>query len=70
MERMGCLSSVSYSVLINGRSRGKFRGFKGLRQRDPLSPLLFTVVADGLSGLMKRATEVGFVKGCKWVKPM
>ena len=27
----GCLSSVSYSVIINGRPRGKFKGFKGIR---------------------------------------
>ena len=59
------MSSVSYSILINGRSRGKFKGFKRLRQRDPLSPFLFTVVADELSRLMERATEVGFVKGCR-----
>ena len=61
----GCLSSVPYSVLINGRPRGKFKGFKGLRQGDPLSPFLFTVVADGLSRVMERAMEVGFVKGCR-----
>ena len=61
----GCLSSVSYSVIINGRPRGKFRGSKGLRQGDPLSPFLFMLVADGLSRLMEKATEVGFVKGCK-----
>ena len=61
----GCLCSVSYSVIINGRPRGKFRGFKGLRQGDPLSPFFFTLVADGLSRLMERTSEVGFVKGCK-----
>ena len=53
------------AVLINGRPRGKFKGFKGLRQGDPLSPLILTVVADGLSRLIERATEVGFVKRCR-----
>ena len=57
------MSSISYLVIINGRPRGKFKGFKGLRQGDPLSPFFFTLVADGLSRLMKRGTEVGFVKG-------
>ena len=28
----GCLSTVSFSVFINGRPRGKFRGSRGLRQ--------------------------------------
>ena len=59
----GCLASVSYSVLINGRPRGKFKGFKGLRQGDPLSPFLFTLVADGLSRLMERASRIRYVKG-------
>ena len=31
--------------------------------RDPLSPFLFTLVPDGLSRLMERATETGFVNG-------
>ena len=28
----GCLSSIDYSVIINGRPRGKFKGTRGLRQ--------------------------------------
>ena len=58
----GCLASVSYLVLINGRPRGKFKGFKGLRQGNPLSPFLYTLVVDGLSRLMERASEIGYVK--------
>ena len=61
----GCLLSVSFSVVINGRPRDKFKGFKGLRQGDHFSHFLFTLVADGLSRLVEKATKVGFVKGCK-----
>ena len=32
---MGCLSSVSYSIFINGRPKGKVKGSRGLRQGDP-----------------------------------
>lgn len=40
---MGCLSSVSYSMVINGKTRDKFKLGKRLRQSNPLSPLLFLV---------------------------
>ena len=52
---MGCLSTVSYSIFINERPRGKFRGSRGLRQGDPLSPSLFTLVVDVLGRLKDKA---------------
>ena len=53
---MGCLSTVSFSVFINESSRGKFRRSRGLRQGDPLSPFLFTLVVDALGRLIDKAT--------------
>ena len=38
----GCLSSTSFSVLVNENAKGCFKATIGLRQGDPLSPLLFT----------------------------
>lgn len=33
----GCLESVNFSIMINGRPRGKFTTTRGVRQGDPLS---------------------------------
>ena len=60
---MGCLSSANFSILINGRPRGKFMASRGLRQGDPLSPFLFTIVVDVLSRLMEKAQELELIKG-------
>ncbi|RVX16267.1 putative mitochondrial protein [Vitis vinifera] len=59
----GCLSSSSFAILVNGNAKGWVKASRGLRQGDPLSPFLFTIVADVLSRLMIRAEETGITEG-------
>ena len=53
----GCLKSTSISVLVNGSPTNEFIPHRGLRQGDPLAPLLFSIVAEGLTGLMREALD-------------
>ena len=55
----GCLSSTSLVVLVNGSAKSWVKASRGLRQGDPLTPFLFTLVVDVLSGLMFKAEEKG-----------
>lgn len=52
-----------YSVMINETLKGFFWSSRGLRQGDPSSPFLFTLVADAFSALMNRAVESSIING-------
>ena len=60
---LSCISTARFSILINGSPEGFFEGSHGLRQGDPLSPLLFDIVMEGLSRLLDRAVLRGLVSG-------
>ena len=53
------------SVLINGPVSNVFKTTRGLRQGDPLSTILFNVVAEGLNVLVQRDRELNLVRGIK-----
>lgn len=54
-----CISSASFSCLVNGSSHRWFSATRGIRQGDPLSPTLFILVMQIFTALMHRDVAVG-----------
>lgn len=48
-------------ILLNGHESDSFKPARGLRQGNPLSPLLFVLVMDALQGLLAKATSWGLL---------
>ena len=58
-----CISSVRYSILINGSPCGFFQSSLGICQGDPLSPLLFVIIMEALSRMIDKASGAGLLTG-------
>ncbi|XVF49265.1 hypothetical protein PTKIN_Ptkin03bG0254700 [Pterospermum kingtungense] len=55
-----CISSVSYSVVINSRRSPGFQPSSEIQQGDPLSPILFILGVEGLSSVLLHFERTGF----------
>ena len=62
---MESVTTVTYTLLINGSPSQSFKPEKGLRQGDPLSPYLFLFCANVLSIELMKAERNKEIKGVK-----
>ena len=60
---MECITTMSFSILVNGEPKGVIVPSHGFRQRDPLSPHLFLFCAEGLNALLRNAADEGVING-------
>lgn len=61
----GGIFSSYISVLVNGSPTKDFKVFKVLRHGDPLSPFLFSIVAEGFVALVRRFVNSDILRGFK-----
>jgi hypothetical protein len=58
-----CISSPTFSIIINGQSFARFKSSRGIRQGCPLSPSLFVLAVNELSLAMQEALQGNNLSG-------
>ena len=62
---MRCVTTPSFSILINGNPYGFFKPGRGIHQGDPLSPFLFVLATEVLARLINKEACQHKIKGFK-----
>nr|GEU95713.1 RNA-directed DNA polymerase, eukaryota, reverse transcriptase zinc-binding domain protein [Tanacetum cinerariifolium] len=66
---MTCISTLKFTICVNGERFGYFKGGRGLRQGEPISPYIFTMVMEMLNLMVKdeirKEKAFKFHFGCK-----
>ncbi|XP_056697993.1 uncharacterized protein [Spinacia oleracea] len=68
---MQCVSTPMFSLMFNGSMHGFFKSKRGLRQDDPISPLLFVICMEYLSRLLHKMSDMplfDFHPRCREIK--
>ena len=60
---MAYVTFVYFLVLVNGSPEGFFGSSHELRQGDPLSPLLFLLIMEVLSRLLRKTKDGNLIRG-------
>jgi hypothetical protein len=58
-----CISSPTFSIIINGQSYARFKNTRGIRQGCPLSPYLFVLAVNELSLALQDALQENHLSG-------
>lgn len=64
---MRFVTTISYSIIVNGTIGERFFPSRGLRQGNPLSSYLILIYGEGLSTLLRVAKRNGKVMGARLV---
>ena len=54
---MVCIRSTAFTINVNNERVGYFKGGRGLRQGDPISPYIFTLVMEVFSLVLKKQID-------------
>uniref|UniRef100_A0A803NZ18 Reverse transcriptase domain-containing protein n=2 Tax=Cannabis sativa TaxID=3483 RepID=A0A803NZ18_CANSA len=62
---MQCITTVRFSILLNGAPLAPFNPKRGIRQGDPLSPFIFILCSEVLSKLILKEERLGQLSGVR-----
>lgn len=58
---LACITSPSFSILVNGSSYGCFKSKRGIRQGCPLSPYIFCITMEFFSSFISTCSANGLI---------